>query len=187
MKITPPIEKRFEDKKAQKKPTPTKAVDPLKAKGDKYERYIGKRFEEKGELVVYNGFINGYEDGGVDIASISTDAKTINLVQCKHWSLKALELDHVEKIYEKLNTHNFDFLRLSVMQINEHLSAKKQEGAIENLLTIARNNLKNLTIRKTLYISSDKGVDLEIGKHLTMMQPNIFRYQDMKIVVEVYS
>ena len=158
--------------------------DPLKAKGDRYERYIGKRFEDKGDLVIYNGFIRGFEDGGVDIAVISKDTKTINLVQCKHWSLKILEFDHIEKIYEKLNTYNLDFLRLSANQIDEQLSTKKQNVEIEKSLLTARNNEKTLLIRKTLYISSDKVVDLEIGKHLTMIQPNIFRYQDMKIVVE---
>jgi len=168
----------------QEKQTQPKYTNPLKAKGDVYERYIGKRFEEKGELVVYNGFIRGYEDGGVDIAIISTDAKTINLVQCKHWSLKAMELEHIQTIYEKLTIHNFDFLHLKANRINEHLAIKIQEELIENLLSMSRNNKKNLQIRKTLYISSDKVVNLEIGKHLTMIQPNIFRYRDMKIVVE---
>lgn len=180
-------DKQVEENRAHSKPIQTSGVDPLKAKGDKYERYIGKRFEEKGDLVIYNGFIRDYEDGGVDIASISIDAKTINLIQCKHWSLKVLELDHIKNIYEKLNTHNLDFLRLRADQIIEHLSALKQNHEIEELLTTARKNKKNLQIRKTLYISSDKVVDLEIGKHLTMMQANIFRYQDMKIVVEVCS
>jgi hypothetical protein len=180
----PKTNKQFEEKKFQEESIKPTEVDPLKAKGDKYERYIGKRFEDKGDLVIYNGFIRGFEDGGVDIATLSTDAKTINLVQCKHWSLKALEFDHIKNIYEKLNTHNFDFLRLRADQIAEHLSARKQNHEIEELLTIVQKNKKNLQIRKTLYISSDKVVDLEIGKHLTMIQSNIFRYQDMKIVVE---
>ena len=186
-KPKPKDDKQFEDKKVQEEPTKPTEVDPLKAKGDKYERYIGARFEEKGDLVIYNGFIRGYEDGGVDIASISSDAKTMNLVQCKHWSIRALELEHIESIYEKLNTHNLDFLRLRADQIVEHLSAQKQKYEIEELLTTSRKNKKNLQIRKTLYISSDKVVNLEIGEHLTMIQANIYRYQDMKIVVEQYQ
>ena len=75
-------------------------------------------------------------------------------------------------------------MRLSANQIDEQLSTKKQNVEIEKSLLTARNNEKTLLIRKTLYISSDKVVDLEIGKHLTMIQPNIFWYQDMKIVVE---
>lgn len=183
----PKDDKQFEGKKAQEEPTIPTEVDPLKAKGDKYERYIGARFEEKGDLVIYNGFIQGYKDGGVDIVSISSDARTMNLVQCKHWSIRALELEHIESIYEKLNTHNMDFLRLSTNQINEYLSAQKLDNEIDELLSIARKNKKTIQIRKTLYISSDKVVNLEIGKHLTMIQPNIFRYRDMKIVVEQYS
>jgi hypothetical protein len=58
--------------------------DPLKEKGDRYEKYIGSEFEKKGDLVVYNGFIRGYKDQGVDIVSIRPACKTINLVQCKN-------------------------------------------------------------------------------------------------------
>jgi hypothetical protein len=158
----------------------------LKAKGDRYERYIGDRFEEKGDLVIYNGFIRAYADGGVDIASISPDSKTVNLIQCKHWSLKTLELDHIETIYEKLNTHNLDFLWLDSEQIFKQLSIKKTTDEIEAILVATRIGKLNLPVRKTLYISSDKVVNLAIGEHLKMIQPNIFRYRDMKIVVEKY-
>ena len=44
--------------------------------------------------------------------------------------------ENFEGIYEQLNTHNFDFLRLNAKQINEHLSVKKQEDVIENLLLL---------------------------------------------------
>lgn len=162
-------------------------ADPLKMKGDEYERHIGKRFEEKKDLVIYNGFIRGYEDGGVDLVAIPPDSNTINLIQCKHWSKKTIELFHIEQIYSKLNNHNFDFLDLSESQINAHLSVAKEKTAINNILSTVRMNQKMLTIRKTLYISSDHVVDLEIGKHLTMIKPNIFRYEDMKIVVEKIS
>jgi hypothetical protein len=36
--------------------------DPLKEKGDRYEKYIGGEFEKKGDLVIYNGYIRGYND-----------------------------------------------------------------------------------------------------------------------------
>jgi hypothetical protein len=32
-------------------------------------------------------------------------------------------------------------------------------------------------------VSSDKVMDLNIGKKLTMMRANIFKYEDMKIVI----
>ena len=59
--------------------TENKPAEPdfFKQKGDKYEKFIGKKFEEKGDLVIYNGFINGYADQGVDIICISTTTKTI--------------------------------------------------------------------------------------------------------------
>ena len=57
----------------------------LKEQGDAYERFIGKQFEEKGYLVIYNGFICGFDDGGVDLVAISADAKILYLIQCKNW------------------------------------------------------------------------------------------------------
>jgi hypothetical protein len=158
--------------------------DPLKAKGDAYERHIGKRFEDKGDLVVYNGFIRGFEDGGVDLVAISPDGKTLNLIQCKSWHSMTMELFHIQKVYQKLTNHNFDFLNLPIEQIKTHLHTHKDEKTIREIITHARQNQNNFTIRKTLYIASEKVVNLEIGKHLIMIQPDIFRYEDMKIVVE---
>lgn len=158
--------------------------DPLQAKGDKYERHIGKRFEEKGDLVIYNGFIRGIEDGGVDLVAISPDAKTINLIQCKSWHTMTMELKHIKNIYLKLQNHDLDFLRLSIEYIQSHLDTKKDLASIRELITSANHSLDQYTIRKTLYIASEKVVSLEVGQHLTMIKPNIFRYEDMKIVVE---
>ena len=65
------IQPQKEQEKPQNKTTKTEEKkDPLKEKGDNYERFIGRKFEEKGELVIYNGFIRGYKDKGVDIISI---------------------------------------------------------------------------------------------------------------------
>lgn len=160
--------------------------DPLKAKGDEYERHIGKRFEEKGDLVIYNGFIRGYEDGGVDLVAISPDGATINLIQCKSWHTMTMELSHIKAIHQKLSNHTFDFLKLPAEEIIKHQIIKRSGSEIyTNRLKVEVNiGSKMLTIRKTLYIASEKVVDLEVGKHLTMIKPNIFRYEDMKIVVE---
>jgi hypothetical protein len=149
-----------------------------------YERHIGKQFETKGDLVIYNGLIKDYGDGGVDLTAISPDGKTLNLIQCKSWHSMAMGLFHIQKIYQKLTNHNFDFLNLPIEQIKTHLHTKKDEKTIRDIITNARQNKNNFTIRKTLYIASEKVVDLEIGKHLIMIQPDIFRYEDMKIVVE---
>lgn len=164
-----------------------KKRDYRKEKGIAYERHIGKRFEDKDELVIYNGLIQDYEDGGVDLVSISIEEKTLNLVQCKNWNYRTIEVEHIQKIYRKLHNHNLDFLHLPTNQIKSHLNTKKDDSAIQKIIAHVQDNLDCYTIRKTLYISSDKVVDLEIGKFLTMIKPHIFRYEDMKIVVERIS
>lgn len=178
--------KEYEEKKQEKRQKFYEATkdDPLKIKGDAYERHIGRRFEEKGDLVIYNGFIQGYDDGGVDLATISLEAQTINLVQCKNWTNMQMELRHIRDIYQKLKKHNLDFLHLPIHEVSTRLDSKKEDETIQNIMTHARQNLDGYTVRKTLYIASEKVVNLEVGKHLTMIKPNIFRYEDMKIVVE---
>jgi len=157
--------------------------DPLKTKGDEYEKYIGKKFEEKGELVIYNGFIRGYEDKGVDLISINNKTYNINLIQCKNWTNKPIYLEDIQEIYARLSQYDFDFFDLSAREINKYLQLKKKENYISNIIKNVKQNLEKFTIRKTLYIGSDNATDLNIGKHLTMIKPNIFRYKDMKIVM----
>ena len=60
-------------------------IDLLKAKGDRYESAVGLGYEVRGDLVIYNGFIKGMKDEGVDIVAISSKQKSIHLVQCKNW------------------------------------------------------------------------------------------------------
>jgi len=162
-----------------------KSIDPLKAKGDAFEKYIGKKFEEKNEIVIYNGFIRGYEDAGVDIISICKDKKTINLIQCKNWTKKTLTLDYIIDIYTKLSSFNFDFRCSDKDIVCKYLQSKEVINKLNsaNILDDVYYNYNNYTIRKTLYISSDKVVDLNIGQELKMMKENIFRYKDMKIVI----
>ena len=159
--------------------------NPLKEKGDAFERYIGKKFEEKGEIVIYNGFIKGYEDSGVDIISICKDKKTINLIQCKNWTKKTLTLDYIVDIYSKLSSFNFDFRCYDKDKVCKYLQSSRVINKLksQNILDDVYYNYNKYTIRKTLYISSDKVVDLKIGQELKMMKENIFRYKDMKIVV----
>ena len=57
-----------------------KENDPLKIMGDNFERLIGLNFEIKNEVVIYNGFIRGIMDEGVDIISISLENKIVNLI-----------------------------------------------------------------------------------------------------------
>jgi len=159
--------------------------DSLKKKGDKYEKYIGEKFEIKGDLVIYNGFINGYEDKGVDIVSISSKREEINLVQCKNWTKMAMDIYHIENIYQKLNSYNLSYLNSDVSEIKKHLFfGENFYPNIEDEYAHIQQNKDTYKIRKTLYVSSDKVMDLNIGKSLTMINPNIFRYKDMKIVVQ---
>jgi len=166
-------------KRKVKKSVP-KSTDPLKQKGDQYERYIGQQFAAKGDLVIYNGFIKGYEDQGVDIISISPETKGINLVQCKNWMKMRMTLEHMSDIYSKLDQYDFDCFQLAGYEIEEY----SQYPDIDVTLRKAKKDLAQFTVRKTLYIASDKVVDLEVGPYLTMMADTIFKYKDMKIVMK---
>jgi len=171
-----------ESVKQQEKPKPKPKQDHLKEKGDRYERYIGTKFEKKGDFVVYNGFIRGYKDRGVDIVTISLKTETINLVQCKNWTKKPMKLEDIEEIYFKLDNYTLDIFALNAEEIKQHLTLDKTD--INKKYNKAKQNQDNYEIRKTLYIGSDRVIDLNIGKELVMIQKDIFRYRDMKIVIE---
>ncbi len=155
--------------------------------GDDYEKYIGTKFEEKGDVVIYNGFIKGYEDKGVDIITISQKSKTINLIQCKNWKKKPMILDDVENIFYKLADYELDFFDIEIEDINRHLINKQDGRIIQNLFSTIKFDQRSYQVRKVLYASSERVIDLEIGKHLKMIKPNIFRYEDMKIVIHRQS
>ena len=161
---------------------------PLKEMGDAYEKEIGKEFESKGDFVIYNGLISGVADGGVDLIVISPDSQSINLVQCKNWHKMKMEYHHISGVYDKLTNYSSNIkysigyivVKYSYVALQKHLHYKKECDEIANILK-ASSNYTN--IRKTLYIATDKVVDLDVGQHLTMIKPNIFRYKDMKIVI----
>ncbi len=163
-------------------------ADPLKEMGDAYEKEIGKEFESKGDFVIYNGLISGVADGGVDLIVISPDSQSINLVQCKNWHKMKMEHHHISSVYDKLTNYSSNIkysigyivVKYSYVALQKHLHYKKELDEIANILK-ASSNYTN--IRKTLYIATDKVVDLDVGQHLTMIKPNIFRYKDMKIVI----
>lgn len=157
--------------------------DPLKAKGDEYEKYIGRQFEKNGDLVIYNGYVYGRSDQGIDLVVISERKKTINLVQCKNWDYMPLSVEEVQKISHKLSFYHPSHYFMKVEDINFYLSKKR---STKNILKLLHSSKKYKT-RKTLYLSSDKVVDLKLGEHLTMMSPNIFKYKDTKIVIKPIS
>jgi hypothetical protein len=173
-------------KEKVRKSTTVKNDDPLKKRGDQYEKHIGLKFEEKGNIVIYNGFIQGYNDEGVDIISVSQKYKSINFIQCKNWTRKSMELIDIIKIYEKLNRFDFGGCigKIKYSTIYQYLQLQDiDKNILTNHLDQIHRDYSGYTIRKTLYISSEKIVNLEVGKYLTMIQKNIFRYKDMKIVL----
>lgn len=164
-------------------------VDPLKEMGDAYEKKIGKEFESKGDFVIYNGLIRGVADGGVDLIVISHDSQSINLVQCKNWHKMKMEYHHISGVYDKLtdyasNINIAGFLGIYLFKypvaLQEHLHYKKERDEIARIFQASKNYTN---IRKTLYIATDQVIDLNVGQHLMMIKPNIFRYKDMKIAI----
>lgn len=151
----------------------------LKSKGDKYERYIGRKLEEKGELVIYHGLMLDYDDKGVDIISISKLDRRVNLVQCKNWTNKTMYPDEFENIYTKLSNYQLSYRNLDIDLILEHLTIKIDIKLIESLID---DSFVKYETTKTLYVATDRVVDLAIGEYMYMVKSNIFRYKDMKVV-----
>jgi hypothetical protein len=155
--------------------------NPLKSQGDQYEKHIGKQLEKNDNLVIYNGFIRGVNDNGVDIIVITPKLKMVNLVQCKNWTNKILTIDDIKTIHFKLNNYHSDYDQITPEDINFYLDQPKPEIKIIKLL----RESQRYNFRKTLYITKD--VDFKIRKHLIIMKPNILKYENMKIVVKNIS
>ena len=86
-------------------PKPENIVD-TKQKGDEYEDYICKHFEEQGYLTVPHGKHNGVKDQGIDI--ILKKEKEILFIQCKHWNEKnKYKIDHKEIQYVRMNVRDY--------------------------------------------------------------------------------
>ena len=155
-------------------------AEPLKARGDAYELFIGRQFELNGDLVIYNGFLRGYGDNGVDLIVISRRNRSVNLVQCKHWRRFAITVERVAEVYDKLNRYKPDYHDLDSESISYYLAIDRPDSEIKQWLEESRHYL----LRKSLYIASDRVVELTLGEHLIMTAENIFRYKDMKMVVK---
>jgi hypothetical protein len=155
-------------------------AEPLKARGDAYELFIGRQFELNGDLVIYNGFIRGYGDNGVDLIVISRRSRSVNLVQCKHWRRFAVTVERVAQVYDKLNRYQPDYHDLDSESISYYLAIDRPDSEIKQWLDESRH----YPLRKSLYIASERVVELTLGEHLTMTAENIFRYKDMKMVVK---
>ncbi len=151
----------------------------LKEKGDIYEKFIGHVFEKKGDVVIYNGFIRGYKDEGVDIISISMKRKTIELIQCKDWTKKRMYLKDIEIIYKKLNDFDLSHISYTPKSVKMYLQIKR---TLKDIGESIKSDKEKFVISKTLYMSSDTVIDFDSVK-CKQIKSNIFQYEDMKIVI----
>lgn len=157
--------------------------DVLKQRGDGYELYIGRKFELKGELVIYNGLIRGYEDQGADVIVLSKSTQSVHLIQCKHWKRYEFTKDHLFKIFDKLNDFSPDYQHIPPEKINHYLSNKRNQA---DILTAIQEGKSYSQIRKTLYLSSKQVIQNDVWPLLEGIKENIYRYKDMKVVVYAF-
>ncbi len=86
-------------------PKPEAIVD-TKQKGDEYEAYVCKHFEEQGYKIAPHGKDNGVKDQGIDI--ILKKDKEILFIQCKNWNVKhKYKIDHKEIQYIRMNVRDY--------------------------------------------------------------------------------
>jgi hypothetical protein len=154
-------------------------TDVLKSRGDGYELHIGRMFERKGDLVIYNGFLRGYDDQGVDLIVISKKDQTVNLVQCKHWKRFEFTTEHLNRIYEKLSSYIKDYDDLALDAIKQYHAIPFTDDELRELI----RNSQSFINRKTLYLASDKVIAEDVYSEIELMRTNIYRYQDLKIVI----
>lgn len=153
-------------------------LEPMKSVGDAYEIHIGRKFELKGDLVIYNGLLRGLKDQGVDLIVISRMDRSVNLVQCKNWKKYEFTTDQLIIIYNRLSHYRPDFYELPADGIRHYLATSPTDGEIRNLLGAS----KEYVTRKSLYLASKEVLNEQALAQLTHVGGNIYRYDDMKIV-----
>ena len=135
-------------------------TDNKKQKGNSYEAFVGKYFEDKNYIVKYNGFENGMEDNSIDLIAINRNE--IILIQCKNWSLDWVKKNKryiTQKDIKSFIGDTFEFLnkykiynewpevkRLFV--VSEYILAKEAFAFIKNNKDIDFLVLKNSTNQK---------------------------------------
>jgi hypothetical protein len=98
-----------------------------------------------------------------------------------------MSLEHISSVFNKLTEFSFSSLDLPSEVIRGYLSLPYTNKEVDGILTDAKKGLANYKVGKTLYLASEKVVELEVGPHLAMMSANIFKYKDMKIVMKDIS
>jgi len=179
-RVNPIPKTKEKERKKENIPPKVKPIPMPKKEDNSYLKYIGKMFEEQGKLVIYNRFIRASADAGVDIIVISMDKQSMELIQCKNWTQKQIELEDLANSYKKFNRFDLRHISHSPQSIIQYLQIKRPLEEIENIIGYDK---ENFILRKTLYIRSDEVMDLDIEKNIERLKSNIFRYEDMKIVM----
>jgi len=137
---------------------------------DPFEKYIGKKFENQGDVVIYNSYIDGYNPKkDIDLIRISTKEENINFVEWKYVDEKTTFTD-IKNIYTKISKY-------------KHISLKENNNSIKINIENINQKIETYKIVKTLYISYKNIINVNILEELTMINPNLYKYKDMKIVI----
>lgn len=117
-----------------------------KKKGDDYEFYIKKFYENEGYKVFPNGYIKGFKDGGIDL--IAHKEKETILIQCKNWKSKA-ELKNITKFYNDCkNYEKYNYKKLKNRYIRKVfvISNEIKNPEIESFLKKINNEIEFLNV-----------------------------------------
>ncbi|MCZ6172902.1 restriction endonuclease [Campylobacter ureolyticus] len=117
-----------------------------KKKGDDYEFYIKKFYENEGYKVFPNGYIKGFKDGGIDL--VAHKGKETILIQCKNWKSKA-ELKSITKFYNDCkNYEKYNYKKLNSRYIRKVfvISNEIQNSEIDDFLKKINNEIEFLNV-----------------------------------------
>ena len=117
-----------------------------KKKGDDYEYYIKKFYENEGYKVFPNGYIKGFKDGGIDL--VAHKGKETILIQCKNWKSKA-ELKNITKFYNDCkNYEKYNYKKLNNRYIRKVfvISNEIKNPEIESFLKKINNEIEFLNV-----------------------------------------
>lgn len=130
-------QKEFE---ANRKKRYSELLKSNKEKGDAYELFVGKHFEEKGYIIKYNGLEQGKKDNTIDLIAINKEE--VILIQCKnykedtktkinHEKVKAFFGDSSIYLEKNPQFRNWDIKRLYVIS-NMILDTSAKKYITEN-------------------------------------------------------
>ena len=117
-----------------------------KKKGDDYEYYIKKFYENEGFKVFPNGYIKGFKDDGIDL--VAHKGKETILIQCKNWKSKA-ELKNITKFYNDCkNYEKYNYKKLNNRYIKKVfvISNEIQNLEIDDFLKKINNEIEFLNV-----------------------------------------